>query len=369
MTATARAVPVEAGTPDTAAAAPTAPSPARWVRFNIALSALSALAFLTVIGLNVLLDPWGVFGVIPMRDGQSMNQRFAKFQHLIEDPSRHDAFLVGSSRMGLFAIGDAERHWPSYSWYNLGVFSADAHDHLKLLQALTEAGVVVRKAIIGIDLYPFFASHTKDALAHRLPPAASGESRLKFWSRFLFAQSTLAGLLKVAQQIQELPDIEFDIEGSGSFALPLWDQQRDADLQAFLDRQVRSDATRNLDVPLREAAFDELGALADWLQAQGIEVDWFIHPHHHRDKQMSVAREVHDAIVARVRAITGPIANFLETELGHRDELFYDHKHYVTEVATLILQRLDSPAPEALLLSRPSARASGNPDGAQATRP
>ncbi len=318
----------------------------RWV-FAVGVAAVG------VVGTNLILDPYQVFNLVELRDSYAPNEIHNKIEHLLTHPQRHDAFLVGSSRMGLFEPAAAQAIHPERSFYNLSVLGVEPYEQLAMLQALQAGGVAVREVVIGIDLYPFLTRRAQADPSHTPHRAMSGESRWEFLSRYLFLASYQYGIGRLAHTLAEEPSIVFDFAGTGRYYLRAYDAQRAADLQGYVAKQFpQTQSTPRPQGPpvWVQQAFDELEQLRDWCRANAVQANWFIHPLH-----PSILVNVPDGTVAafreRILTLLGPTPDFSEDQRFLSSNDYYDSKHYVPALAERLLgevledPRTTSPTP------------------------
>ena len=339
--------PVSPPCPPPAPAAGRDPAPARrWSRYLVTALALWTGLLLT---LNLLVDPFQVFGLLPLRDSYGPNEMLNKYRHLAAQPTRHDAFLVGSSRMGAFDPAHVTALRPERRYYNLGVLGSRPAEQLALLQALHAAGVTIREVVVGLELYPFLTPPPRDTLTYRLPPEATGESRLTFYLAYLWQVDYPRLVARLIHQFHAAPQMHFDFTGSGRYLLTGLERERAADPQAYQQRYVadRPDSQPpTAPPPWRARAFAELTQLRDWLQAQGITAVYFIHPFHPGDLT-NVPVSAPADFVRQLRSLLPAVHDFSRDArfLSSRD--YYDYKHYTSAVADGILQALFAASPTA----------------------
>lgn len=311
-------------------------------RFNRRVVAGAVGALCLVMALNVGVDPYRVFHLIDWGSGYTDNERYNKVAHLLAHPERHDAFIVGSSRMGLYNPDTLNRLRPGRHYYNLATFGGSAQDALLMLKALQRREVTIREVVFGIDLFPFLEGDGEVTPAYRHHPAASGESYASFYTGYLMSPSAMHAWLKVQQSRMDAPDLEFDFEGVGRFYLRRWDREIAADHEAYM--AANFEATQNTMVPRgvvwNEGRFDELGALVRWGTASDVVLHLFIQPHHHTElgRYDAATRAV---FKHRIESITGPIPDYSDrADWSHNNRWYYEPKHYRPVLADQVVATL-----------------------------
>lgn len=311
----------------------------RWTRRFI-----YAIAFVvvSVMSMNVLLDPYQIFNLTSLRDSYTPNEIYNKVKYLIEHPERHDSFFLGSSRMGMFKPDVAQSAHPQRSYYNLSVLGVEIDQELAILEAIHAGGVTVRELVIGIDLYPFLVRRGHGDPAHQPHPLMSGKHDLNFGLSYLFLASYKAALSRLLHTLQPEPDIGFDFRGDGRYRLLRYERERAADPEAYLAKHLPKlgQASRPAGPPRWiEAAFQDLEQLRNWCTTHGVQTYWFIHPLH-PSVLVNVAEDAVSEFRQRIFAIFGTVPDFSESP-GFRDSQdYYDSKHYVPELAARIVGNL-----------------------------
>lgn len=81
------------------------------------------------------------------------NKNFVKTQYIIHNPKKFNAFIFGSSRVGLLpkdalpkSMNDSE-----LKWYNMTYSVGTPNDHLMTLQTFLKANVKIKAVLIGFD--------------------------------------------------------------------------------------------------------------------------------------------------------------------------------------------------------------------------
>ena len=310
-----------------------------YVRWNKVLAAMLLVCALAIVLTNVLVDPYEVFRVFPYRGGYSLNERFSKVDYVLKNKTKFNAFLVGSSVMGVFDPEQANALDPHCRFYNLSYLRGTPAEVLATLRTLKTNGVGIRKIVMGIDLFPFIDASEAVEPFRRPHPSVSGESFVLFYSSYLFSSGMLQGYSRLTHAFEPQPNILFDLRGSGQYKLLSYDRDIALNHAAFIKRQffTHSQAEMPAEFVWVDKRFSELKELANWVREQGIDAAFFIHPFHHSTLTLVDPKSLAD-FRQRIFTILGVIPDYSrDVHITNDDTNYYDKKHYRPAVARKIL--------------------------------
>lgn len=151
------------------------------------LSALT-LTFALWGGINLLTDPFGVFGnnALPW-DSYSMtlNPRVGKAEYLSRHFDEYDSYIVGSSSAASY-LPDTVEQYKDGSYYNMFHYGADISYDEKLIGWLLEKDDV-KHIILVLGLNEANAPAPTEGLTAALPRQITGENPVSYYFDFLFA--------------------------------------------------------------------------------------------------------------------------------------------------------------------------------------
>lgn len=331
-----------------------------WYRWNLMLAAVAATGVLALLAVNVLSDPYLVLHTSSLRPGTMTNERYNKIEHVLANPRRYDAFLVGSSVIGVFDPHTAERLRPGHRYYNLGVFSGTPADAHRMLLTLARHGVTIREVVLGLDFFPFAEATDSTHPSFRQHPLVTGTPAWRYRLAYLLQASFLHAANKIVHHLAPQPVIEFDFANGGNWRAPHWEQaiQAGQTIAAAAHTQGAGDGSAGVTwVPAR---FEELAALVEWLQERDTTLYAFIHPAHPRQREIVGAAGLRE-FRTRIRRILPGVVDFTDTRtLAEQRHYFYETKHYRPILADIVMQRLwgEEPTGSTLRLARvtPSAQ-------------
>lgn len=309
-------------------------------QWNKAVVAGVGLSLAFVMGFNYVVDPYEVFHSGFVKPGTPTNERYNKAEFLLTKGKSFDTLIMGSSVMGAYEPKWLTDITPDKHVYNASFLGGLPIDALKVLKTISANGNGVKEIYMGIDLFPFMQAEDSKSPSKSHHYKVSGESKVSFYSDFLFASSLWHGGNKIMGEFTKVPNIRFDLYGTGRYYLMAQDVARNADLQAYTKKAFEKKAVSEIkvkNVAWIDYRFAELRELVSWCRAHGIKTTFYIHPFH-RLLRDNVPSDAMQEFRAKIFAITGEIPDFTtRTELTDNDSLYYDPKHYIPDVAHRIV--------------------------------
>jgi hypothetical protein len=160
--------------------------------YALALSALLAAAFVAIVAANVLIDPQGVFetNLVPRR--LNVNDRYRTFTAYQPAEDRYDGLVFGSSRARYLPREELSARMNGVRFADFAVNGGLLTDHVPVLEyalrPTTGQKARLRAVFLLIDIDNFGTEPLTDRYNNTwLPPALSGENRIRFWWRHLVA--------------------------------------------------------------------------------------------------------------------------------------------------------------------------------------
>lgn len=304
------------------------------------------LLALLVIGINVAVDPFGVFGD-SLFDWYSFNEtnnpRAAKAVYLEREHDNYDSYIIGASSSSSFPVETANEYFGG-CFYNLFGYGSDIQDAEQncayILENYEAKKIILCFYLSGAENYGF----ESDPLTGSMHPLVSGESEFSFYSRYLFANlnysfSKISASVKDTYLAQSF-DV-FNVETGAYDKLA-----RDTEPVNSLDEYIaKSQYSVFADYPhyIRTlAAADEclegIANIRDMCQASGIELTVLCVPVYHEEFQNYDQAEVTDFFL-RLADIT-PYWDFTMSSISFDARYFYDATHLRNDVGSMALARI-----------------------------
>jgi hypothetical protein len=321
---------------------------------------------------NVVVNPYQVFNqnlsIGERYESSTTNERYLKVKHLLSEHaqtspdshlnvstrinrggenipsttskiSEHDAFLVGSSIMGLVDPALANRYFPGRNFYNLAFLAAKPDEILATLKALKKGGVPIKNVVYGLEPIAFTDIKSYGP-AYQLHYDAVEKPKLRILFDFLFAPSFSDGFSRLVNIFRGMPSVRYDIEGSGRYHLERYDREIENDHEAFIKKQFPADKNPVAAPPWINDRFEDLKALVRWLNEEKINARFYLnplHPYVHAAYGESRLREFKQKIIG----LTGNPYVKDCTELLNDGDVnlhFYDYKHFLPDNAKAVIE-------------------------------
>ena len=262
---------------------------------------------------NVVVNPYQIFNptfsIGDQFSSSTTNERFLKVEYLLNEAkqtssnspeaiigqinddsaerresgkamnAQHDAFIVGSSIMGLVDPALVNRHFPDRHFYNLAFLAAKPDEILATLQGLKRGGIIIKTVVYGLEPIAFTDIKSYGP-AYQLHPEAGEQSRQRIIFDYLFAPSLSDGFSRLVTGISGKPSVRYDIDGTGRYYLERYDREIKTDHGAFIRKQFPINAKHVKAPPWIDSRFEDFRKLAEWLTDERIDAKFYLNPLH-----------------------------------------------------------------------------------------
>ncbi|MCL2747683.1 MAG: hypothetical protein FWE59_03395 [Oscillospiraceae bacterium] len=311
----------------------------------IMFPATIAMVLCAVAALNILVDPFGIFGD-PVYDwydfNYTNNQRLAKIAYLDRHAQAYDSYLVGSSVAGSIPVEALGRYMDG-KFFNLCGNGGDMRRSRLLIEYLI-GHYPVKNIVLAVS-FADGATHNTAAtrLTHMMPAwVATGDSPAAQSVSYMLADMRYA-MNKVASRPQAayLPQ-SFDayVAETGGFDMKKLDNEPIGDLAAYLikhPRFAKTDPEQKTLWRIEECVAD-VAAISSLCRERGVNLVVVFPPVCHAHLQETPAGQ-RDAFF---RALAGAVDfwDFSYTSVSEDPRYFYDIRHFRTSLATMMLARM-----------------------------
>ena len=342
---------------------------------TFSLSLLGAFVAIVVatIAANVVIDPEEVFQTALLPAHSSPNTRYQRLKDYERDAREVDALIFGSSRAAVFdrttlATLTGARHVASFS-----VLAGTVGDYLSFLEFVVRDkaahGERLKDVLLLLDT-DFLGTMpwTNKNLDSFMPPEISGESRFRFWMRYLVSVQTTNWRESLRRSFGHpsaptmpvgsigAPDGRIHLAAAGNLvalpsALPADDVRRVAapliltagesttEPQTSADDGQELSRARRSVKPFLDAQLKDLAAFVALCRKNDIELKVAVNPLHELN-QLSFLPGHLQEMTARIAQVT-PVWDFESPAWLKSDPAYwFEASHFKPEIATLMLRRM-----------------------------
>lgn len=98
-------------------------------------------------GINFVIDPYGIFKKDISKQILEPNKNYLKTKYILKNKNKYDAFIFGSSRVGVIPVEKIS----GYRFYNMTYSEGVPKEWLDTLKTFIENDIKIKMVIIGID--------------------------------------------------------------------------------------------------------------------------------------------------------------------------------------------------------------------------
>lgn len=319
--------------------------------YALAMIAAAAILFAGVVGANVIIDPFAVFGTGLLPKSKNLNDRYRRFTDYRLAPQQYDGVFLSSSRGFQIPVDELSRLM-KMKLANFSVVGGSLEDHLIVLDYL-----LADKAKRGERLKAAFLLLDVDAFRHRpltngsnqflWPSVMMGQSPARFWWRNLTAIQFKVWRKALAAERAN------DQAAPGPMSENVPAAVLAAAIDAILPASAHAEAATKKAPPERKAqAARDLGEqinirhhlsllrrLVALCRAHGIKLVVALSPVHPAIVATLPPNEVAQE-VKRVETSV-PVWDFTDaTAIPGRPEMWLDPTHFSVEVGEMMLRRM-----------------------------
>jgi len=304
------------------------------------------IIFGAVLLLNVLVDPFGLFGdKIYKWDSYNFTQnpRTAKINYVDSHKNEFDSYIVGSSGCGAVKTYTLNKYTGG-SYYNLFYYGSDLMDSYNTVKYLSETAEV-KNIFLGINYNTaMFFDVGDDEINQRMHGKASEKSLLDFYSSYLFANPRYPlDKIKNAKEdsfFQKAFDVF--IPETGAYDKSIRDTENIGSYEDYLDKE----AYRTFKAyPKSQKRLTELDCFSQYMKkikdlcdSEGINLQVVVFPIYREDFDNYDIDDL-EAFYRSLSGITG-FWDFSKSTISTDARYFYDVTHFRNSVGDMILAKI-----------------------------
>lgn len=303
-----------------------------YAQFNRIFLVLFSLMVTALVAVNVILDPFGVFGTSSLPYGPQSNERYLKIDALMRREEPPELLFFASSRSGM-----TDPEWiterTGLTAYNLSVFSGKPEDMQLLYRAYRRFSPPPKQIVVGLDVMAFMLEPPSADLAKRHHPSVHDRGPIGYWADYLTSPSLIASLDRVVSSDE--PHITFDFT-KGTYALVGYERKIAENHAAYIASTFDSWRPVTGDPHLDQTQVKILIEWLDELRVDGVEPKVFLQPMHRQWKERMAALipPVRELVLSQHGSV-----DLIDVASGD-DTVWYEQRHYREPVARNVVQAL-----------------------------
>jgi len=186
---------------------------------------------------NYVVDPFGIFGTNILKNNLQMNERFVKIEYIEKNHQKYNAYLFGSSRIGVVDPKVIEKYVPNSKFYNFTVSSANLHDYLMHLRYFVEQNYEIKTLYLQLDIDDMnnYGQDSSDYLS-QLHPHVTHDSLALFYARYLLGFFPLNIRTKIEVNLAQEVKKTYDLE-NGTWELPYNEKALREDAKKYVEQE------------------------------------------------------------------------------------------------------------------------------------
>jgi hypothetical protein len=186
-------------------------------KYCYALAFMYCAAILLIALVNLLVDPYGLFGSRILTPN-NVNERFAKIYYLDKHRTEYSTYLFGSSTIGLMSPRTLDQYLPTEKAYNLYVSNGSMADYALLLNYFIKNRYPIKVIILQLDPDAFLKNDDSRGVdySRRNLPEVTGESASMFYIDYLLSFSPQYIWEKLAANMRHAPYV-LDVTDTGTW--------------------------------------------------------------------------------------------------------------------------------------------------------
>ena len=153
-----------------------------------------AIAAVLLVGINVIVDPFGVFGD-PIFDwydfNMTNNPRAAKIAYLDKHHGEYDSYIIGSSKTGALSVPLLNEYFDG-KFYNMLMYGGDLYDvettAMYIIEAYDPKNIIINIGLEETYKYNLAKTDINSYMHYKL----TGENPIIFYSKYAFANLNYA---------------------------------------------------------------------------------------------------------------------------------------------------------------------------------
>ena len=323
------------------------PGPSRLKLAAVILAALAAVLLLGWMLLNLIVDPFGVFGDRFLgwwAYNETRNPQTAKFSYLEQHHEEFDSYVVGGPSAGAWDTGALNRYFDA-KFYNLTLNTQDMEDIRRYVCWLIEH-YEVKHLVLNVTVdsaRDYGPRRGGQAVTDAMPFQLDGSSPVGYYLRYLFANPRYSlSKLKRMGTDSVIPN-SFDVFDAATGSIDYCARDVEAIGTGTLEEYIANNpsfATLPEAAPLarREECADGVAAIRTLCEMKGVDLVVVAAPVYY-DYLARFSREEVEEFLTTLARVT-PYWDFTSCSLSRDPRYFYDPACFRTSVGDMMLAQI-----------------------------
>ncbi len=314
-------------------------------KFFIMFFSVLLIVFGSILLLNLLVDPFGLFLDVYKWDSYNFTQnpRTAKINYIDKNKDKFDSYIVGSSGCGSIKV-DTINKYSGDTYYNSFYYGSDLMDTYNTIKYLSETANV-KNVLLGINYNTaMFFDVGDDEINQRMAAKVSDKNLFNFYTSYLFANPRYAVEKIKNKKEDSFFQKAFDvfISETGNYDKNLRDTENISNYNDYLDKPTynvfKVYPKANKDLTEIENFSKYIKRIKDLCDEKGINLQTVVFPIYWEDFDNYKLDEL-EKFYRSLGSITD-FWDFSKSTISADARYFYDSTHFRNSVGDMMLAKI-----------------------------
>ena len=293
------------------------------------------ISVVPLLAYNIIVDPY----LVLRQDRGHMflcpNERYFKTDYILNNPTKYDSFLFGSSRVSQIPVELISKATGS-KFYNMTYIAGVTSDHLQILRLFVDRKVKIKNVIIGLDYYTFTAMPIENQFRNIMYPATLIE-KAKFYYTYLSLEPDSSMLKEIRFDGKEAV---YDLTGTGGYHFIR--RERQLALEPLKHEAKFKNPAAVLCSDQAEKTLEDIREIISLCKTNGIKLSFFLNPDY---LNMYLCQNI--AFINLTRVKLAALTNFWDfsapnSMIGDKFN-FIDPIHYRERIGAMMVEKMYYP--------------------------
>jgi len=290
---------------------------------------------------NYVVDPFGIFGSNILKNKLQMNERFVKIEYIEKNHQKYNAYLFGSSRIGVVNPKLIEQYVPNSKFYNFTVSSANLYDYLMHLRYFVEKNYELKTLYLQLDIDDMnnYGQESSDYLS-QLHPHVTHDSTAFFYARYLLGFFPLNIRTKIEVNLAKTLNKTYDLK-KGTWQLPYKEKALMQNAKEYVEKEksFHLKSRKVISYTQEEQNNKALTEIVEICKEKRIKLYVFTTPHNHNMTDTFFSNE-YKKYLSDISKITTYYDFSGYNSVTRNNENYYEVSHYRPHVGRWIAAKI-----------------------------